>query len=153
MTVIQYNQRDSRWRYEKLGYSTKSIGGYGCTLTCLASMISYVYGREINPSEVNKKLKEVGGFYGALVVWSKVGIAFPKVSWIKRGYNYSNVDVAFNVYVRGVPTPVEVNGAKIGAYRHWILFIGGGKALDPWTGQIISTSYYPLTGYSLFKRV
>lgn len=145
-------QRDSRWANKTLGFSNLKIGPYGCTLTCLTALLSVVYGRPYRVDEVNDALKKVNGFSGALLLWSNVPKAFPKLRWIKRGYNYNNMEVAFNIYVRNIPVMVEVNGAKIGASKHWVLFLGDGKALDPWTGRLIATNYYPLTGYGLYNR-
>lgn len=152
MQVTPLYQRDPRWAKKTLGFSKLTIGGYGCTISCLAMLLSRVENREVRVDEVNEKLKSVKAFQGALLIWSRVPLAYPSIKFVKRAYNYSNVDVAFNIYVKGVPVMVEVNGARIGAPRHWILFIGSGKANDPWTGKEISTSYYPLTGYSIFKK-
>lgn len=152
MQVKPLSQRDPRWAKKTLGFSKLLIGGYGCTITSLAMLLSRVENREVRVDEVNDKLKSVKAFQGALLIWSRVPLAYPSIKFVKRAYNYSNVDVAFNIYVKSVPVMVEVNGAKIGAARHWVLFIGSGKANDPWTGKEISTSYYPLTGYSIFKK-
>ncbi len=152
MTIKPLSQRDPRWSKKTLGFSKLLIGGYGCTITSLAMLLSRVENREVRVDEVNDKLKSVKAFQGALLLWSRVPLAFPSIKFVKRAYNYSNMDVAFNIYVKGVPVMVEVNGAKIGAPRHWVLFKGGGKANDPWLGKEISTSYYPLTGYSIFKK-
>ena len=152
MTIQPLSQRDTRWARKTLGFSKLLIGGYGCTITSLAMLISHVENRVVRVDEVNEKLKSVKAFQGALLLWSRVPLAYPSLKFIKRAYNYSNGDVAFNIYVKGIPVMVEVNGAKIGAARHWVLFKGQGKANDPWTGKEISTSYYPLTGYSVFSR-
>lgn len=149
--VPVFSQRDKRWSNKKLGFSNKTIGNYGCTITSLASLLSYVYNEKFYPDRVNDDLKSVGAFVGALVWWSKVEKAYPRLKWIKRAYNYNNKDVAWSVYVKKTPVLVEVNGAKIGAPRHWVLFVGSQKMADPWVGKIESTSKYPTTGFSLFK--
>lgn len=154
MTITPLSQRDPRWASKKLGFSNLTIGGYGCTLTCLTMLLRYVYGDgSLTPDIVNDRLKEKKAFVGALLLWSRVPLAFPKLKWVWRGYNYNNVQVAWCVYGKKLPVMVEVNGAKIGASKHWVLFTGGGKANDPWIGKQISTGYYPLTGFSLFDRV
>lgn len=151
INVPVYSQRDKRWANKKLGFSNKTIGNYGCTITSLASLLSHVYNEKFYPDRVNDDLKGVGAFVGALVLWSKVEKAYPRLRWIKRAYNYNNAEVAWSVYVKKVPVLVEVNGAKIGAPRHWVLFVGGRQAMDPWFGRMTSTGTYPTTGYSLFK--
>lgn len=162
MTIKPISQRDPKWKAEKLGFSNLTIGGYGCTLTSLTCLLNYVYGASYTPNQVNNKLKELGqynprtnpkgAFLGALLVWANVPLAYPKLKFIKRGYNYSNVEVAWNIYVKGMPVMVEVNAASIGAVKHWVLFVGGQKMIDPWTGTTESTSKYPLTGYSIYHR-
>lgn len=152
MTITPLSQRDARWGNKYLGFSKLKIFNYGCTITALTMLLNYVEGRSYRVDEVNEKLKVAKAFQGALLIWSRVPLAFPILKWVKRAYNYNNADVAWNVYVRKMPVMVEVNGAKIGAPRHWILFKGGGKANDPWTGKEISTSYYPTTGYSIYHR-
>ncbi len=97
-------------------------------------------------------MKAVKGFQGAYILWSRVGVAFPQLKWTFRGYNYSNVKVAYQVYVRKLPVLVEVNGAKIGAPRHWVLYLGNQRMVDPWVGEIRKTDYYPPTGYSLIEK-
>ncbi len=152
MTIKPLNQRDARWKNKYLGFSKLTIGNYGCTITCLTMLINFVEGKNYGVDEVNDKLKTAKAFQGALLIWSRVPLAFPSLKWVKRGYNYNNIEVAFNVYVNDMPVMVEVNGAKIGASKHWVLFTGSGKANDPWFGKVISTSMYPLTGYAIYGR-
>lgn len=152
MTVQPLSQRDIRWRNKTLGFSRLTIGGYGCTLTSLTMLINYIEGKNYTPDQVNERLKAVKAFSGALLLWARVPLAYPSLKFIKRAYNYSNTDVAWNIYVRKVPVLVEVNAASIGAVKHWVLFIGDKKMCDPWTGSIQSTSKYPLTGYSVYHR-
>jgi hypothetical protein len=150
--VTNFSQRDPKWANKRLGFSTLTIGNYGCTLTALSSLVSYVYQETYTPDRVNDMLKKAGGFVGALVLWSRVPLAFGKLKWMKRVYGYKNWEVASYVYLKKTPVLVEVNGAKIGAPRHWVLFLGNQKAMDPWTGNVISTSHYPPTGYSLIQK-
>lgn len=152
MTIKPLSQRDPRWAKKTLGFSRLTIGSYGCTITALACLLNYVEGKSYRVDEVNEKLKAVKAFQGALLIWSRVPLAFPSISWGSRHYSYNNVTVAWHVYVKKMPVMVEVNGAKIGAPRHWLLFIGSGQAIDPWTGKIISTTYYPTTGFSTYSR-
>jgi hypothetical protein len=150
-----YSQTDKRWSKEKLGFSELSIGGYGCTITSIANLLKN-FGVEVTPKEVNEKLKDVRGFaadrYGnkALVIWSKVEKAFPQLKWVKRVYNYNNVEVAWWVYAKKTPVMVEV---QLKTFRHWVLFIGNRKMVDPLIGGERPTSTWPLTGYCLFQKV
>lgn len=152
MTIRPLSQRDPRWAKKTLGFSRLTIGGWGCTLVSLTMLLNYVESKNYTPDYVNDKLRAVKAFSGALLLWANVPKAFPSLRFIKRAYNYSNTDVAWNVYVKRMPVLVEVNGAKIGAPRHWVLFTGNGRMNDPWFGDTRSTSFYPLTGYSVFSK-
>lgn len=145
MTI--YSQRDSRWKNKKLGFSTRTIGTDGCTLTCISMLVGET------PDVVNDKLKAVKAFSGALIAWGNIQKAYPQLKFIKRVRNYNNWEVSFWVNLKGKPQLVEVYAGKIGAPRHWVVFIGNKKCIDPWTGLTISTSYYtPLTGYALLEK-
>jgi hypothetical protein len=108
--------------------------------------------------QVNDALKKVDGFakdsYGqkSLLIWSKVPVVYPKLKWIWRDYNYNNVKVSWYVYVHKIPVMVEVNAWSIGAPKHWVLYLGSQKMIDPWIGTIVSTSKYPATGDALYQR-
>jgi len=150
-----YSQNDRKWSSVKLGNSNLTIGGYGCTITSLANLLKSM-GQPYNPSEVNNKLRDVKGFakdkYGneCLVIWSKIEKAFPMLKFVKRAYNYNNVEVAWWVYARRTPVMVE---CQVKNYRHWVLFIGNRKMVDPLIGGERPTNTWPLTGYSLINRV
>lgn len=150
--VTTFSQRDKKWASKKLGFSNLTIGDYGCTITSLASLISYVYQETYTPDKVNDLLKGVNGFVGALVLWSRIPVAFNKLKFIKRVYSYNNLETSLYVYGRKMPVMVEVNAARIGAIRHWVLFLGGQKEMDPWDGVIKSTATYPMTGEAFIQR-
>jgi hypothetical protein len=137
------SQRDNRWKSVKLGFSDKTIGGYGCTITCLAMLSG------LNPDEVNERMKSVNGFANKnLVIWKKIDEAIPWLKFEWRGWEYDNEKVKANV-----PCLVEVDGKRIGAKKHWVLYIGNKQMLDPWYGNQKATSYYPPTGYAIVKKV
>lgn len=140
MTI--YSQRDSKWKNIKLGFSTSTIGDYGCTITCLAMIL------DTPPDVVNERLKAVDGFAPldpskpneekCLLIWDKIQAAFPG-SQVHRVWNYNNDDVKANV----PNVLVEVDGAPIGGYRHWVVYVGNQKLNDPWTGTQDATTKYP----------
>lgn len=137
------SQRDPRWADMKLGTSDLTIGGYGCTITCLAMYIG------TTPDVVNERLKAVNGFsQGSLVIWAKVAEAFPGVSITKLGWTYDNNDVAQNL-----PCLVEVDfdGTDRVDNRHWVVYKGNQKMNDPWTGTEEPTSKYPPLSYRVIK--
>ena len=127
------SQRDSRWKNIKLGTSDTTIGGYGCTITCISMILG------TTPDVVNERIKTVNGYAeGNLVIWSKLEEAFPGIK-IKRVWSYDNTDVLANV----PNVLVEVDGKPIGGYRHWVVYIGNKKLIDPWDGLEGPTSEYP----------
>jgi len=142
-----YSQRDPQWKNEILG-TKGTIGSVGCTVSCIGNLAN------LTPSEVNQRLKSVGGFAnGNLVIWSKINEAIPWLQFVWRGYEYNNYKVSKAIEENG-GCLVEVSGARIGGSRHWLLFIGNRKAYDPWTGEEISTSLYtPITGYAEIKVI
>lgn len=145
MTLQTYSQRDDRWKLKKLGNGTGTIGSYGCTLTSITSGIS-AFGSTLTPLEANEKLKAVGGFGGTtenLIVWSALSKAFPQIKSVGIPEAYNN-EKAKQMLDRGMPVVVKVNGSSIGASSHWCLLVGNQKMLDPWTGNIVPTSTYPI---------
>lgn len=147
-----FSQRDRKWANDRMGESASTIHDFGCTITSLASLLTSL-GYDETPKTVNRKLSAHGGYYKktALLVWSAVPKIWSKLRFVKRAYNYNNIEVAWYVYGKRIPVLVEVNGAKIGAARHWVLFIGNREMIDPWYGRVSSTSYYPQTGYTLYN--
>lgn len=154
LQIIPIKQSDPRWADELLGFSSLTIGSSGCAITALTMLYNYVTGNKLNPSDVNKKLKAVKGFSGALIIWSKINKAFPELKWIYRDYNYKNFTVWKYVNIKRIPVMVEVIPTKnVSTLRHWVLFLGDQKMADPFTGTIRSTSTYPLSGDSLIQKV
>jgi hypothetical protein len=135
------SQNDLKWKYKQLGTSPKSIGSHGCTITCL-SMLA-----DVTPDFTNQRMNAVKGYAnGNLVIWSKVPEALPNLKFIKRVNGYNNPEVAANL-----PCLVEVDGAPIGGYRHWVVFVGNKQLYDPWDGKVKHTGMYRPTGYAIFK--
>lgn len=147
--MTQYSQRDTRWSSNKLGYGQTTIHSFGCTITALAQLLT-LNGHTETPETVNNKLKANSGFVGSnknLLVWGAIQNAFSFAKHISRVHTYNNNAVADAIKKYG-GCLVEVNGSRIGASRHWVLYIGGGEMIDPWTGTKRPTSFYPATGYS-----
>lgn len=132
------NQRDPRWAHIGLGDGSTTIGYSGCTVSAIGDVLG------LTPDVVNEKLKAVGGFLGALVIWAKIEEAFPGVK-INRVWSYNNDDVLTHV----PNVIVEVPAAPIGGSgSHWVNYIGNHQLKDPWTGTVRPTSDFPNpTGY------
>jgi archaellum component FlaC len=107
----------------------------------------------LTPDEVNSRLLKVGGYANTnLVIWSKINEAIPTLSNGTRFYTYDNDKVKQAIEKNGFCL-VEVDGTRIGASRHWCLYVGGGQMYDPWTGVQKSTSYYPALGYAVIDKI
>lgn len=154
LNVVPLKQSDPRWADELLGNSlTLTIGNSGCAITCLTMLYNYVTGKKLTPSDVNKKMKAVNGFSGALIIWAKIAEALPELKWVYRDYNYQNAKVAYYVYIKRIPVMVEVvPGSAASTLRHWVLFLGNQKMADPINGLIRPTNTYPLSGDSLIVK-
>lgn len=141
--MTAYSQRDSKWANIALGSSTSTtIGSHGCTITCLGILAN------LSPDEVNRRMNAVGGYQnGNLVIWSKINQAIPTLKHLERSTTYNNTKVSEAISRFG-GCLVEVDGAPIGGSRHWVVYIGNQKLIDPWDGQTKSTMYYKAVGYS-----
>lgn len=135
------SQRDPRWKDIKLGTGSTTISSHGCLITCLAMLAG------TTPDVVNEELKRVGGYQnGNLVIWSALDKTNLGLRFIERSRVYNNEKVSNNL-----PCIVEVDGSRIGAKQHFVLYIGNKRMIDPWFGRETDTSYYPAVGYAIVK--
>lgn len=154
LLIQPVSQRDSRWANIILGFSSTTIGGYGCTITCLTMFLNYL-GLRITPAEVNQRLKDGGGYAAPasnptqknLLVWAKLPEIFTevKLKFVYRHYSYDNAIVSAQID-KGFPVLVEVDfdGTDRQDDRHWVLYKGGQKMNDPWP---VEPSERPTTAY------
>jgi hypothetical protein len=105
------------------------------------------------PDVVNSKLKAFKGFTGALVIWNKIPSAFPKLKFVWRSYVYDNNAVLSQIKRNGFCL-VEAKRRFTGS-KHWVVFIGNKRLLDPQTGTERSTGVYNnwLWSYSGFSAL
>lgn len=153
--MTNYSQLDPRWKDVKLGFSELTIGGFGCTVTCLTNWLNRVFNYDLKPDVVNEKLKDAGAFIGALIYWKRIPVAFPELSFKYRYYNYDNVRPSFYVYIKKIPVLVEVYRRPTASRpdtKHWVLYIGNRRLIDPIDGKEYPTSKYDATGYALFDK-
>lgn len=152
------SQRDARWAWKYLGFSYSTIGGYGCLVACLTMLAG-----ETDVSKVNDLMKGTGpygpnngggAFLDNLVVWGNVQNALKNLKLVERGWTYNNDKVRDWIYNKKIPVIVEVDAAPIGSPRtkHFVLYVGDAKLVDPWTGQIRPTSDFPdPSGFALYQ--
>lgn len=134
------SQRDPKWANLTLGYGTGTIGQYGCTITAITMLLNSK-GANLNPSQVNDKMKDAGAFVGNLVWWAKLPQAFPQITSVYKYYTYDN-EIVKGLIKQGYPVVVCVDGTPIGSSQHWVLYVGDQTLLDPWDGKGKPTSTY-----------
>jgi len=146
-----YNQRDKRWALDKLGNTNETVGKVGCLISSICMNISY-YQKDIDPKELNQKLRELDGYTNrGWLIWSKLqkidkkfSISFPKLSHKSiEKYLLQQKPVLAKVYINKV-------------IPHWVLIVGkkGNEylMLDPLgDGEITKVSSYG--GYIYSVRV
>jgi len=151
-----YSQRDIRWFLGKVGFGKGNFRSVGCTTTALTSLL-FIFGYNLIPPQVAERLRNAGAYQKGtdLILWSIIQKAFPVVKFVYRYYTYDNKLVK-KYTDRGIPVLVEVDFdgiIKTPNDRHWVLFIGDKKMIDPWTGKVESTSKYPiLKGFALLDK-
>ncbi len=147
-----FKQDDPQWAHELLGFgNVTTIAQGGCTISCIGYLHNLLTGDNLNPYQVNMRLKLAFAFQGSLLLWSRIQMAFPELRFVTRDYNYNNLKVWswINISPR-LPVLVE-NRMPTGS--HWRVFIGNQKCYNPLTGTIEKTSIYPiLTGSARFTR-
>ena len=76
--MIHYSQRDSKWKYQKLGFGDDgvTIENNGCLLTASAMVLTN-YGFPVTPQELNDKLKTVNGFTGPFMYFNMLSTIYP----------------------------------------------------------------------------
>ena len=144
LNVQVFSQRDARWGNDLMGGKGK-LKDFGCAVTCLSSLSG------IDPKTLNSK--DIYWNKTNLVDWNKAAKVIGK-KFIKRASPYNNLDVWTRINVLQTPVLVEVMADPIGNIggRHWVLFIGSQKAMDPWTGLITPTSKWKPTGYAIYQK-
>ena len=157
MNIIARSQNNPEWKGEILGDSKTTIGSHGCTVSCVAMLAG------ITPKEVNDRLKNGGGFAAPkedptqknLILWTKIQACIPWLQFEYRYYSYTDADNArvADAIAKNGGCLVEVDGAPIGGVKHWVLYIGNKKLIDPWDGKTKATSTYKALGYAIINRV
>ncbi len=118
--VTYYLQNDPLWADDKLGSTSRSLGGAGCLISCVASAITDL-DSAVTPGELNKRLTDVGGFSGGDLIWYKINEAVPSID-----YTYSRVFSAQTIekdLKQGLLPIVNVK-YRGGLVSHWVLIVG-----------------------------
>ncbi|MEA2056594.1 MAG: hypothetical protein U9O78_02700 [Patescibacteria group bacterium] len=134
--IIPLKQGDPKWRNKKLG--TGTIGDRGCTCTCLAMLAG---------TTPDKIVDEAQFTAGGAIYWQTL----KSLKFIWRGYKYENDRVLKAIKDYG-GCLVQFKSPQASGGKHWCLFIGDGRMIDPLTGRENRTSKYGNpTGYCILE--
>ncbi len=137
------SQQDPLWKDKRLGHagSTKTIGQFGCLVTCLA-MTANAMGEQTDPSRLNDAMVSRGGFVNLyLTQWNALSQVYGRI--IYEGCIPSSSTITARIdesLSRGVPVPVHVDFTTHTPYtendQHWVLIVGRSgddyRINDPW---------------------
>ena len=135
-SLTPLKQTDPRWKDKKLG--NKTIGQIGCAVVCVAMLGGITPDRVVDNADFTPE----GAIYWQSL--NRLGFTF---HW--RGYTYENEKVlgAIEKYGACLVEVLHPSGIK-----HWVLFIGDKKMIDPLSGKVEATSKYPnMTGYCILE--
>lgn len=135
--VTVYSQRDPKWAAVRMGTSIGTIGSVGCLITSIASMLTDA-GKTYTPDTLNSWLVQNGGYVsGNLFVYAsvdKLGMTQFKTRidcpTTAAPISQLDAEIAASNFVL-----VKVNNGLPPDY-HWVRYIGEGKMIDPWYGDI-----------------
>lgn len=109
LSIPRYSQTDSRWKYDYLGYSSKTIGSSGCTTTCIAMAETHLRGYTVYPDAMENELSYSSG--GDLY-WP-------------NGYNaVFSKDFSLILSELRAGRPVLVGSKTYSGGQHWVLVTG-----------------------------
>lgn len=150
---VTYSQRDLRWASKRLGTSSSTIGGYGCLLTCMATLAKY-YGKDTDPDRLNQSLIAIEGFTnGNLYEWyTGVPKIYPDIICTKLKQTPFNLDSRHFTEIdeqlkKGYPVVIEVDFYPDPAVQmHFVVIIDGSggeyTVYDPYYGDLSSLRRY-----------
>lgn len=128
LDVPLYSQNDPLWRYEKLGTSASTIGGYGCLLTSAAMVCKY-FGKDTDPKRLNRAMIAAGGYEnGNLWKWWSLPLVYPDLEvrdWVNCEKVPAPLERIDNALATGNPVIVMVDYRPGGTIQmHFVLIVG-----------------------------
>lgn len=150
-----YSQKASAWKNVKIGNSNLTLGDFGCLVSDL-SMIARYYEQDVNPKELNAKLRELGGFDSeGCYYWGSLSKLFPKIkeNYKRTDYklNDSDIDSIKNYISNGYPVMlwIDYNPKTVANNMHWVIAVDYDSndednftIIDPIDGQMRSLKNY-----------
>jgi hypothetical protein len=137
------SQRDPLWKDKRLGFrgSTKSIGEWGCLITCLA-MVANRYEHRVTPAQLNDAMLRKRGFIEPnLTKWNALNNVYSDIVYEGKVPSSTTIlDRIDRSLERGNPVTVQVDFTRDTPYtdndQHWVLIVGKDgddyRINDPW---------------------
>jgi len=117
-------QNDEPWKSTKLGFSSETIGSWGCLLTSATMMLNGI-GYNETPQTVNEKMKAHGGFQDALFIPSSLPYIWPNCAYrdMKSCEKYpAPIGQIDDAVAQGKPVILQVDWSKqAGLQTHFVL--------------------------------
>ena len=137
--LVRYSQQDPRWKGDRVGGGSNTIGYIGCAVTSVA-MYASGWGFVETPGSLNQKLKNVGGFVNQAIVWGAISKLYPQIKFTGLtlcGNSAAPIADIHTSLVSGQPVVVEVDFSPAGGLQtHWVLLYKSLSRdyliLDPW---------------------
>lgn len=137
------SQRDPLWADSRLGHagSTKTIGEWGCLLTCFA-MTATALGRTTDPRRLNDAMVSSGGFLDLyLTKWKALTDVYSDIIYDGRMVSQPDIiQYIDNSLSAGNPVSIQVDFTSATPYtdndQHWVLIVAKDgddyRINDPW---------------------
>lgn len=137
------SQRDPLWHNKRLGFSgsNKTIGEWGCLITCLA-MVANTYDHRITPAQLNDAMLRKRGFLEPnLTKWNALNNVYSDI--VYEGKVAANAGIGARIgrsLDSGNPVAIQVDFTRDTPYsdndQHWVLIVGRDgddyRINDPW---------------------
>lgn len=148
--LTKYSQNDLRWKNDKMGSSNFSLGGWGCTTSCCATLASF-FGDTLTPKDLakHKELYTSGG----LIIWTQLNHIFEHTNFLirVRFFNEAAIDEA----LRDPDKTVMIN---VWEGYHWVSVLKktylGYTCSDPYSFPARNINYKnrDISGFAILVR-
>ena len=159
-SIKPFSQNDPRWKDTQLGFGPKTIGQFGCLMTCYAMMLTG-YGEDIDPARFNQAALGLSenGFVGSNIFFVTPALLYDHVIYFgnhkpreETGADFAAHDPRLieridQMLASNQGVIIQVDSQPANAYnptveQHWVLVAqrrgGDYIVIDPLDGQRVS---------------